>query len=147
MLLFAQDDLTVKGIDFIVSIDGDIVKSIHRPKIVAFDPGLGKKSISVSYHPGNLSLDKSDMDYLWSADDSVKLFLTFEYYHYTPKGNQHVSNYEIAMAKSWLEQKYLVLYILNTRKKPNKGIVPLPGKDYTFELDYPGGQMIKLRKK
>ncbi len=148
LLLFAQDGGTAKGIDIIISIDGNIVKSIHRPKIVALDSDTGIKSVSVSYHPGDLSLDKSDLDYLLSVDDSVKLSLKFEYYQYTPQGNQNVLSYEIEMGKDWLEQTYMVLYIYNTDKKTYEGeIKPIPGRNYTFELDYPGGQMIRLPEK
>lgn len=148
LLLFAQGGGTAKGIDFIISIDGDIVKSIHRPKIVVLDSDRSIKSVSVSYHPGDLSLDKSDLDYLLSVGDSVKLSLKFEYYQYTSQGNQNVLNYEIEMSKDWLEQTYMVLYIYNTNKKRYKGkIKPIQDRNYTFELDYPGGQMIRLREK
>ncbi|SFC85398.1 hypothetical protein SAMN05421747_1393 [Parapedobacter composti] len=146
--LLAQDREGSKGSDFIITIDGDIVKTIYRPEIVILDSGTGVKSVPISYHPGALSLAKNDRDHLLSLDDSIKLLLKFEYNEYTTRGNQKVLNYEIEIGKEWLEQAYMILHIYNTDKKPYKGkLKPIPGKNYTFELDYPGGQMIRLRKK
>ncbi|WP_257667179.1 hypothetical protein [Parapedobacter tibetensis] len=148
LALLAQDKERGKGIDFIISIDGNIVKTIYRPKIVMLDSDTDIKSVPVSYHPGDLSLAKSDLDYLLSQDDSIKLLLEFEYYQYTTQGNQNVLNYGIEIGRNWLEQAYMVLYIYNTDKKPYKGkMKPIPGRNYTFELDYPGGQMIRLQEK
>lgn len=148
LALLAQEKDGGRGVDFIISIDGDIVKTIYRPKIVILDSDTDIKSVSVSYHPGDLSLAKSDRDYLLSLGDSVKLLLKFEYYEYTTRGNQDVLNYEIEIGRDWLEQAYMVLYIYNTDKKTYKGkLKPIPGRNYTFELDYPGGQMIRLREK
>ncbi|MEH6309204.1 hypothetical protein RYH73_26365 [Olivibacter sp. CPCC 100613] len=146
-LLFAQD----KGntdIDFVICINGDIAKTIYRPQIVVSDSESATKSLSISYHPGSLFLEKADLNYLLSLDDDKKILLKFDYYQQSTKGEQKVNNYEIDMGKEWLRQKFMILYIYDTDRKEYKGkIKPIKGRCYTFELDYPGGQMIRLRQR
>lgn len=48
---------------------------------------------------------------------------------------------------NWLEQSYFILYIYNTDNKDYKKIYnPLPGKNYTFEYDFPNGTMKRVQK-
>ena len=106
----------------------------------------GSKSIPVSYHPGNLSLKEGDWRYLLETD-SQKLFFKFDSYQYNNKGNQETVRYEFEIDRAWMDKSYFILYIYNTDRKPYKGkLKPLDDKNYTFELEYPGGQMIRLRK-
>lgn len=148
LILSAQDKEEKQSIDFIISVDGEIVKAISRSRIVSIGSNIDVKSIPVFYYPGDLSVYKIDMDYIMSLSDSVKLQLEFDYYSYTTKGDQNVLNYKIEIDKSWLKQSYLILYLYNTDKKRyREKLEPIPGSKYTFELDYPGGQMLRLRKK
>lgn len=110
-LLSAQDKEVKEEIDLIISIDGEIVKTISQPKIMVVNSKTDVKSIPVFYHPGNVSLYKIDSDYIMSLSDSTKLELEFGYYQYTKQGNQHFKNYSIKIGKSWLKQSYVVLYI------------------------------------
>jgi len=51
------------------------------------------------------------------------------------------------MDKNWF-QTFIVLKIYNTtKKKYRKLFTPLKGKEYTYELEYAGGQMLQIRKK
>lgn len=144
--LSAQDKEEKQSIDFIISVDGEIVKTISSPRIVTIGSNIDEKSIPIFYHPGDLSFYEIDRDYIMSLNDSIKLQLVFDYYVYTTKGDQNVLNYKIDIDKSWLQRPYLILYLYNTDKKKYRGkLKPIPGSKYTFELDYPGGQMLRLR--
>ncbi|MBY8963194.1 hypothetical protein KJK34_10560 [Flavobacterium sp. D11R37] len=51
------------------------------------------------------------------------------------------------MDKNWF-QTFIVLKIYNTtKKKYRKLFTPLKGKEYTYELEYAGGQMLQIQKK
>lgn len=115
--LLAQDKERDEVCDFVITMDGDIVKTIYRPEIVILESDTDIKTVPVSYHPGSLSLAKVDRDHLLSLADSIRLFLRFEYNEYTTQGNQKVLNYEIEIGKGWLEQAYMILHIFNTEKK------------------------------
>lgn len=127
-------------VNMIICVDGEIVKSLYSPKMELVDEG-GKKNIPVGYFPGNLSIDSSDFKSLTSTDDLSFVF--------SVRDNEQIErNYQISISKEWLIQNYFILYIYNTDKRNYKGkLSPLPGKNYTFELDYPGGQMLRLRNK
>lgn len=147
-LLSAQDKEVKEQIDLIISIDGAIVKTISQSKIMVANSKGDVKSIPVFYHPGNLSLFKMDSEYILSLSDSTNLALEFGNYEYTKTGSQHFKTYNIKIGKNWLKQPYIVLLIYNTDKKQYRGkLDPIPGTNYTFELDYPGGQMLRVRKK
>lgn len=72
--------------------------------------------------------------------------IKFDYYEYV-KDQRKVINYEIEMGKIWFEQPYLILNIYNINKKKYKKLESLKGKEYTFELKYSTGQMLRVRKR
>jgi hypothetical protein len=139
----AQEE--TKHFDFIISIDENIVQTLTNPQIVIKNSNDISKTIKISYHPGNLSINQEDFNML--PEGEKIMYLRFDYSEYSKKGNQETHNYEIEMGKNWFDKSYMIIKIYNTCKKQNKKLEPLEGKTYTFDLDYSGGQMIRVRKK
>lgn len=150
MIVFSfQNSLSqeTKEFDFIVSIDEEIVKTLYKPTLVEKNGSNIVRTVSVSYHPGNISLNANDFDNLFSGQDN-KVYLKFDYNEYI-NGNQEIYNYEIEVGKNWFEQKYVILRIYNLdKKKYRKRLEPLSkDQNYTFELDTSSGQMMRVRKR
>jgi hypothetical protein len=143
-LTFGQE--TTRDYDLIVTIDGVVIQTLANPQIIIKRGDSVLKTMKVSYHPGDLSINEEDFNQLPDGEKSV--YLKFDYSEFSLKdGNQKVHNYEIEMGKNWFDKSYMIVKIYNTCKKENKKLVPLDGKTYTFDLDYSGGQMIRVRKK
>jgi|GEM_PF-5866572 len=96
------------------------------------------------YYPGRLIFEKWNYNDRYSGTDS--LTLSFDYYEDNKRGRQ-VYNYSLPFDKRWLKQDYLILKIYNLNKKVYKRkFDPLDYKrNYTFEIIYPGGQMLRLK--
>lgn len=132
--VFSQDGEC--NANFIIMIDDELcIGSIANAYIVSEK----NEKISITYHPGSLRLEKGDSNIL---KDSKVNTLHFDYYEYID-GNQTLYNYELPFDSNWLEQDYIVLRVYNLNKrKYRKHFKPLSKKkNYTFELDYPGGSM------
>ncbi len=141
----AQDQR--RNVNFVISIDGQIVVgSMIGFKIIALSENDTREIIEADYAPGNLSLEQSDYDKL--LNENIKtILLAFEYTE-NCKNQKQTYSYEIDIRKGWLKHYYYVLHIYNTDKKRYKNVYdPLEGKTYTFEFDYPGGSMIRVKKK
>ncbi len=107
--------------------------------------GNGER-IDLEYIPGKLSMEKGSYENLIQSDlDSATLF--FDYYMYK-KDKQTLYSYEIPFYSNWLDLEYLVLKIYNLdNKKYQKVFKPLDeSRNYTFELEYPGGSMRRVEK-
>ena len=144
-LALAGNTIAQKEINMILSVDEKIVfGEISQVKIIAkFENGREQK-VSTNYFPGNLSISDSDYNLLL-AEDVKFVFLAFSYRDCGKKNIQH--DYKIDIKKGWLKNYYYVLHIYNTNKEKYKKIFdPLPGKSYTYEIDYPGGAMKRIRK-
>ncbi|WP_133176989.1 hypothetical protein [Terrimonas sp.] len=130
-----------------MSIDNQIaVGSLSNIEITLINHDDIKESIEVSYYPGNLSISDSGYKKLLSADIKYML-LTFNYFE-NCKSGQKKYNYEIEVKKSWLENHFTVLNIYNTNKRQYKNVyMPLPSKNYTYEVIYPGGSVRRVTKK
>ncbi|MDI1254574.1 MAG: hypothetical protein PSV16_00610 [Flavobacterium sp.] len=129
-----------KSYDFIIMVDEEIIPSMTNARLV-----INKsKEIPIQYYPGNLSISLTDSELLES--NIGEIILKFSTNDYSGK-EQRVNNYEIEVGKNWFEKSYIILRIYNTyKKKYKKEFEPLKGKDYTFELEYAGGQMLQVRK-
>ena len=93
---YAQD--AKKSIDLIIVIDDQIAAgSIASPKIELVS-GNSKRSISVNYYPGNLSLAGGDYNKLMS-DSTRTINLDFTYYEYVGQ-KQITYNYEIEFERA-----------------------------------------------
>lgn len=125
----------------IVCIDGEIIKALYSPKLEVLDSNGIKKDIEIGYVPGSLLMDNNDYRFLQSKD---KFLLVFS----IQDKDRGFRSYEIEAGKGWLSMSYIILNIYNTENKKYKNkLFPLPGKNYTFELEYSGGQMLRPRKK
>lgn len=128
-------------LDLIIMIDDELVfGGLARSQILIDN----EDAIELSYHPGNLSFSQSDYDRLKEAK-SDSLTLTFDYYD--DGGKLDLCNYKIPFFKSWLDHYFIVLRIYNLdKKKYRKAFKPLDAeRNYTYELDYPGGSMRRIR--
>lgn len=127
--------------NIIICIDGEIIKALYLPKLEILDSNGVKKEINISYVPGSLSMDNNDYRILRSQD---KFLLAFS----IKDKDSGFRSYEIDAGKGWLAMSYIIVNIYNTDNKKYKNkLFPLPGKNYTFELEYSGGQMLRPRKK
>lgn len=138
--VICQDDRC--NVNLIIMVDDDIcIGSIANAYIIMEN----NKKISITYHPGDLRLDKEAMNLLKGSRVST---LHFDYYQYV-NGKQTLYNYELPFYSNWLEQDYTVLRVYNLdKRKYRKRFKPLDKKrNYTFELDYPGGSMKRIKNK
>lgn len=133
-----------KSFDFIINIDEVIVPSLMNCKIVIQNSN-GNKNIPFQYRPGNLSITEDD--YRLIENGTGKLMMQFSNNDYSSKEHQ-VNSYEIEIGKNWFEKSYMILKVYNTTKKKYKKLFePLENKDYTFEIEYAGGSMLRVKKK
>jgi hypothetical protein len=136
-----------RDINLIISVDDNIIDgSLSRLRLIASLENGAEQTVEVNYYPGNLSLRQADYDKL--LDTSVKtVFLAFDYTERC-KSKEYTKNYKIDLQKGWLKHYYYILHIYNTDKRQYKKIyTPLEGKSYTYEYDYPGGSVKRIRKK
>ncbi|WP_340049157.1 hypothetical protein [Sphingobacterium sp. MYb382] len=131
----------IARINAIICLDGEIVKKIYSPKLEVLDKGDLKRDIGLGYFPGNISIDSNDYRLLKSKD-SFSLIFSMQAI------GGGVQNYEVEAGKDWLNLDYIIVNIYNTDNKKYKNkLYPLPGRKYTYELEYPGGQMLRPRRK
>ncbi len=133
--------------NLIISIDNKIVTgNLSNIKINVKQKTGNQVFIESEYYPGNLSITKTNYDFLKSADVE-KVFFTFNYTKFCNKLRKDI-NYEIEINKDWLDNYFYVLKIYNTNN-PNfsKIFYPLKGKKYTFETSSPNGNITRVRKK
>ena len=136
--LKAQDP---ERINIIICIDGFIVKKLYSPILEIPEDNEGKRVVKLGYVPGDIAIDSNDYIYLKSKDNFSLIFSI-------PVNEGDVQKYEIEAGKDWLNMDYIIVNIYNTDNKKYKNkLSPLPGKRYTYELEYPGGQMLRPRKK
>lgn len=133
-------------INLIISVDYKIVVgAVSNIKILSITETGDRKEISADYYPGCLSIPMEDYLFLTSdATDSVAVSLTYTEFC---KGNRTDRTYEIDLRKGWLKGNFYILYIYNTDKKIyKKQFSPLKGKNYTYEIVYPGGGVSRVKK-
>lgn len=145
--ILAQDDR--KNFDFVIEVDGQLVESITRPKIIVMKDSQLVKEIPVGYHPGNLWMSFDDFNSYFMAEGN-ELFFQFYYYQYPPpRRKQILYQYEIEMRKFWLNSGYLVLQIYNLDKakytrKNSISKMPLSRKrGFYYDLMTSNGQIMR----
>ncbi|MBO9702029.1 MAG: hypothetical protein J7604_17610 [Sporocytophaga sp.] len=134
-------------INFIIIVDDQIPSTGNIGlKFITQKESREIDTIVASYVPGDLSIRRSDFDKLLSQDiKSIKLDIKSSE---VCKEEVKYHTYEIEIRKAWLEYPFIVFRIYNLDKKRYKKLfVSLDRKDYTFEIDYPGGSMMRIRKK
>lgn len=136
-----------KSINLIISIDNQVVVgSLSNIKLDIIKDDETKEVFKLNYSPGDLSI--TDSNYSMILSHSIKqMILTFNHSEYC-KGEQKTYYYEIEFKKSWIENQFTVINIYNTNKRLYKNVYfPLPNKTYTYEVIYPGGFMMRLKRK
>jgi hypothetical protein len=135
-----------KEFNFVIVVDGDIVKHTYG-KIVMEDINNTKDIIKCNIIAGELNIDESDSDKLFSKSNSK---MAFEF-GYSKRCGEDVKyyNYTIEDFKAnWLNDGFFILYIYNTDDKKYKKIYnPLAGKNYTYDYDSSVGSMRRVQKK
>lgn len=153
LLVFCFSSLTAFGQDnkdfnFILVIDDTVWITYTNLKIEIRDnTDALKHTISALYYPGNLSLEEEDYEKILEAKgDSMALIIDYD-----EQGKKTVKNsvFELPFTASWLNNYFMVMKIYNLDNKQYKGVFePLSKeKNYTYELNYPGGQMLRIRNK
>lgn len=130
-----------KQSNVIISIDHNVHPAISNMYILS-----ESKKYYISYEPGRFLVKESDFEELLNnKTQSLKLVLSN---NIECNKTSESKTYEIEDFKlSWLDQRYVIIYIYNTDNKNYKKIYnPLPGKSYTYEYDYPGGTVKRVQK-
>jgi len=102
--------------------------------------------IQANYTTGNLEFNSSDFELLKSISDSLTIY--FDHYSYV-NNKQILNNFELPFFNNWMDMSYLVLRVYDINRKEYKGVFdPLDSRrNYTYELNYPGGSMLRVRNK
>ncbi|GCC53691.1 hypothetical protein SanaruYs_39360 [Chryseotalea sanaruensis] len=142
---FAQDK---KDFNLILVIDDIVWVSYTNLKIeIRDDAGSLKQTIGGLYYPGNLSFDKDEYEKLLAAkNDSMTLVIDYK----EPGKNENKHQvFELPFSSSWLYHYFMIMRVYNLSNKKYMGVFdPLDkSRNYTFEIDYPGGQMLRVRNK
>jgi hypothetical protein len=103
--------------------------------------------IKSNYSPGKLTMDKLDFDKLMSSSTKTIYLRYFGTVYLNSKSNYY--DFEIEYQKPWLDSSFNILRLYDLSiTKYKKLYDPLSkDKNYTFNLDFGGGQMIHIRKK
>lgn len=137
-----------KDFNFILVVDDVVWVTYTNLKIKIKDSvELPARLINCLYYPGNLSLEKGDYEKLLSAKEgSLSLIIDYEE---MGKADESHHIFDIPFSASWFDNYFLVLRIYNLKNRKYRNIFePLDkARNYTFELDYPGGQMLRVRSR
>ncbi|MEZ4910563.1 MAG: hypothetical protein R2774_06845 [Saprospiraceae bacterium] len=104
-----------RNFDFVICVDEEIVTALTRPVIISNLGNNISKNINLIYHPGNLSMSSKDYDIIFS-DQDIQLAIQFDYYKYSPNGNQKIYNYNFEIDRNWFEKNYVIVKIYNMDK-------------------------------
>lgn len=143
--VFAQGS---KDFNFILVINDAVWVSYTNLRIeIGSDTGSLNRSISGLYYPGNLSFEKGDYAKLLAARDS-SMTLVVDFKERVKNEDRHLV-FKLPFSASWLDHYFLIMRVYDLDKKKYRGIfAPLDrNRNYTFELDYPGGQMLRVRNR
>ena len=145
MFSYSRESMGQVQMDFIITVNDELeVGSLSNLRFVVRSKDGGKQEVEMQYHPGNLSIKESEYKQLFS-DESDSVFVAFDHNKFC--GEKHdLVNYEIPFYKSWLENSFIILRVYDLSKGKYKNVFePLSKeKNYTFELDYPGGSMKRI---
>lgn len=153
VLCCSKESLAQMEIDFIITVNGKLeVGSLSNLRFVIKSEGGAKKRVEIQYHPGSLFISELAYQQLFS-NESDAVFIAFDHNKFC--GKKHIlTNYELPFYNSWLEHSFLILhaYDLSTGEYKNVFEPLSKEKNYTYELEYPGGSMKrvminKMRKK
>lgn len=137
-----------KDFNFILVVDEAVWISYTSLKIEIRDSTESlTQSVSALYYPGNLSFEQSDYKKLLAAKgDSMTLIVNYKEQK-KDKDEYHI--FELPFSVSWLDNYFMVMRVYNLDTKKYKGLFePLDReRNYTYELAYPGGQMLRVRNK
>jgi hypothetical protein len=128
-------------------IDDVVWVSYTNLKIEIRDTGSPNQTINGLYYPGNLSFEKGEYEKLLAAKgDSMTLVVD---YKEQGKNESRHQVFELPFSINWLDHYFMIMRVYNLDNKKYKGVFdPLDKKrNYTYELDYPGGQMLRVRNK
>jgi hypothetical protein len=134
------------GFNFIIVVDDNVWLSYTNLKVeIRGADGSVIDKVSGVYYPGNLFFEKEDYEKLMNAEtDSMTLI-----FNYKESQGKKEYDYELPFFKSWLDHYFMVMKVYNLDKRKYKGVFEPLDKDrnYTYELNYPGGSMLRVRNK
>lgn len=142
--LYSQSDSNATSNVIILVDEKVLIEPLARLKFEIFHQGSKADHDIISYLPGQLSYDKSKKNDILASDS---IYLSFDYYSYN-NNKQLIKRYEIKLNKAWLDNLYLIIRIYNLDNKRYKRIFfPLPGKNYTYEVDSPVYPILRVKRK
>lgn len=132
-------------VNLILSVDDKIAEGAFMNVILRTFIRDSSKDYNITYLPGSLFLpDKFEIENQLQLSDSIHLLFD---YSIICKQEQRMSSYQIDFKKSWVSSSYTVVKIFNIDTGKNrKKYLPLPSKTYTYDVYYPGGSAIAVRR-
>ena len=150
-LLFATVLLSSCGksqtrVNLVLAVDDKIAEGVFMNVILRTFIRDSSIDYQVTYLPGSLSFpDKTGMWNELQLSDSIQLLFN---YSIVCRQEQKISSYKIDFSKTWISNSYTVVKIFNIETGDNrKKYLPLPSKTYTYDVYYPGGSAISVRKR
>jgi len=129
-----------QSMNLVIVIDEEL-RSGSLMNMELSNPQQRGDAISVGYVPGELTVQSL------SSIEGDSLYLSFDYYSNDDrKGGAR--RFVVPFPRKYFEWEYVVLRLYDLRKrKYRKQFEPYkPGAEFTFEIDYPGGQVLRIRK-
>jgi hypothetical protein len=133
-------------VNLVLAVDDKIAEGIFMNVILRTFIRDSSNDYQVTYFPGSLSFpEKLDVENQLQLSDSIHLLFN---YSIICKQEQRTFAYKIDFKKAWISNAYTVVKIFNIETGNNrKKYIPLPSKTYTYDVYYPGGSAISVRKR
>lgn len=134
-----------KNFNLILVFNESIVVEYKMLEIISYNSSeVVISKVSGTYLPGLFKLPQDKYDSLRSDDNIKELKISFKEYL-----NDEVLSLlvEIPFSSKWLDYDFLIIKIYDLTNTDYKDQFEPLSKDrnYTFELIYPGGQLLRLR--
>ncbi len=142
---YCQEDTIERNL--IITVNGELEEGVISNIRFSSKHEGQRKEIQVLYIPGSLRMKLNDYDKIF-LDDGDSVVIAFDHSQYCDN-KQLLSNYEIPFDKSWLKYSFLILRVYDLSRGRFKNVFqPLSAnKNYTFELTYPSGNLMRPRLK
>lgn len=135
---------TTQDLNFIIEVDNDIVKVINGPQIEIIKKDGSKEFLTLSYIPGNLSIERDALGKLNDLNTESMIFS----FLFNKNINSRQYHYRFNFKKDWLNSKYMIVSIknLNTRKL-KKAYEPIrKSSNYNIAIDFGSYKILSLKE-
>lgn len=136
LLLVCVNTLFAQNINVILQVNGKTLNGEVANLYMQIGEKPDNEKFQLSYYPGDLIVP----EVVWSkiqTDTVNKFSLHFDYYTYK-RGKQEVANFDVALTRNQLKQKYLIIDVYDFRdRKYKRRYQYITKKNYLVQLIYP----------